>query len=122
MKRGVNTVDALIAIISIFFLFVWLQNSIFFNLSNANEFGIQAEVKSEAISVGSQMNSFYASRPNSSDYVIINDSIKIFSAVVDPIIYKDLTATNVTVLAVYNLTAFNSTYPVNNFKIGRAHV
>lgn len=69
MKKGLMTFDMLIAIIAILLLFAWLQNLNILNINNSKEFGSETQVKGAALSVGSQINAFYAINPTSTDYL-----------------------------------------------------
>lgn len=69
MKRGINTLDALFAILILLFLITFLQNYTTISLNAANDFGGEAQAKSLAVSLGSQMNSFYSINPGAKDYL-----------------------------------------------------
>jgi hypothetical protein len=69
MKRGVNTLDALFAILMIFSLVALLQNYTTVNFNSVEEYGGETQAKSMATSIGSQMNSLYAINPGPKDYL-----------------------------------------------------
>ena len=78
MRRGIISLDALIAILLLLFLLISVQGFISLNFDNSNSFGIEHEAKANAIKTGSILNAFYATSPSSADYVSINTNLKVF--------------------------------------------
>lgn len=74
MKKGINTLDALLALLLILFIVSWMQNFTTLNLAEVNEFGGAVQAKASAIAIGSQMNSFYAINPTESDYLDLSEN------------------------------------------------
>lgn len=112
MKRGINSIDAFIAImLSIVIVFI-LQSYFNLNLDAAKEYGPQLSLKTEAVRVGSAMNSFYAIDPLVGDYLVISSSLKTFDGDVTPIVTKSKDLTIMTVVANLGDEQISSTYPV----------
>lgn len=114
MKKGVNTIDALFAIMLILFLTTWIQNFTEINLNGSSKFGGSIQADYWAISLGSQMNSFYATNPSAKDYVDLGklpQKVSIFGQAVSTTITKDFGVGNV----LYQIMAAeisSATYPV----------
>jgi hypothetical protein len=69
MRKAQITVDMLISFLLLLFLFLWLQNSAATLSSGSESYGAQAQAKTAAVNVGSQMNAFYATSPGAGDYL-----------------------------------------------------
>ena len=112
MKRGINSLDAFLAIMIMLFVIFWMQN--FFSLSyeNSQEFGAQSTLNSEALRVGSMMNTFFATNPIPGDYLLLNSSVALFGEEILCSINKTQGYANVTVNASYKSVSRNSSYPV----------
>jgi len=112
MKKGINSLDAFLAIMIMLFIVFWMQN--FFNLvyENAQDFGVQVTLSTEAMRVGSMMNSFYATNPSPTDYLQLNSSITVFGDKLDCRVTKPRGDANVTIVATYKGTKYNASYPV----------
>lgn len=112
MKRGINSLDAFLALMIMLFVIFWMQN--FFSLSyeNSQDFGMQVTMNLEAIRVGSMMNSFFATNPTPSDYLLLNSSIDIFGDRLECTITKPASYPNVTMNTTYKENQYNSSYPV----------
>jgi len=112
MKKGVSSLDAFLAILVMLFIVLWLQNFSNLNMSNQQEFGVNIGLKSEAIRVGSTINSFFAADPNSYDYVIVNSSIPIFGNTLYVFLDKPQLYASIFLNTTYNNTAYSSSYPI----------
>ncbi len=112
MRRGINSLDAFLAIMIMLFVIFWMQN--FFSLSyeNSQEFGVQSTLNSEAMRVGSMMNTFFASNPTPEDYLLLNSSVAVFGDEIFCSITKPQGYATVTINASYKFTLRNSSYPV----------
>ena len=112
MKRGINSIDAFLAITLMLFIAFWMQNFFTIQFDSSQEFGVKSGVSAEAIRIGSIMNSFYATSPTLADYLTLTDTLKIFGGTMDVSLDKDPTDLNVTVNVTYNGVDYNSSYPV----------
>ncbi len=94
------------------FVIFWMQN--FFSLSyeNSQEFGVQSTLNSEAMRVGSMMNTFFASSPAPEDYLLLNSSVAVFGDEIFCSIIKPQGYATVTINASYKFILRNSSYPV----------
>ncbi len=72
MRKGLNTLDALFAIVILLLTVGLMQNYTQTTLNSANDYGGGTQAKSLAISIGSQINSFFATNPGSKDYLDIS--------------------------------------------------
>lgn len=59
-RRGMLSLDLLIALILLTFLVIWLQDYFMLLGDNVGDSGVSMQLKTGAIYVGSQMNMFYA--------------------------------------------------------------
>jgi len=112
MKRGVNTIDAFLAITMMFFIALWLESFSNIGYNSAQSFGINAGLKEETIKIGSFMNSFFATNPSPGEYVILNDTMALFGDKINLSIDKALNDVKVSVGAYYNDITYNLSYPV----------
>jgi len=110
MKKGINSIDAFIAITIMLVISLWLQNFFNLNFQNSNEFGVQSQLKMKAIKVGSAMNSFFAIDPSPYDYMILNDTMTLFGGKSDISIQKS--GTSVEASTVYADATYASNYSV----------
>jgi len=110
MKKGISSIDAFLAITVMLVISLWLQNFFNLNLESSNDFGVQAGLNMKAVRAGSIMNSFFAIDPSSYDYLILNDTIRVFGNDLDISIQKS--GMNVTVSTVYNDVMYISNYSV----------
>ncbi|NYZ79842.1 hypothetical protein H0N95_01160 [Candidatus Micrarchaeota archaeon] len=74
MKRGLFSLDAIMAILLLLFLFMWGQSLVSSNFDRANSFGVNYEAKAEAIRAGSIMNTFLSTKPGVNDYAPLTAS------------------------------------------------
>lgn len=118
MKKGINTMDALMAILLILFIVSWLQNYNILVLKDVNEYGSQIQVEYLAMKFGSEINSFYATRSGDNDYLDFGYDpvrIKIFGQTFETSIRKDFGDNKIIV----NLTSveanktYTAEYPVS---------
>ena len=112
MKRGINSLDAFLAIMIMLFVIFWMQN--FFSLSyeNSQDFGVQSALDSEALRVGSMMNTFFASNPTAGDYLLLNSSVTLFGEEIFSSITKSQGYAIVYINASYKSVSYNASYPV----------
>jgi len=110
MKKGINSLDAFIAITMMLLVTIWLQNFFNINLGGSESYGMQLEMSMKAIREGSIMNSFYAIDPSPKDYIILNDTARGFSGPVEVSIEK--TGTTVKASTTYSSVLYDATYPV----------
>jgi len=110
MKKGINSLDAFIAITMMILVTIWLQNFFNINIGGSESYGMQLEMSMKAIREGSIMNSFYAIDPSPYDYVILNDSAKGFSGSTAVSIEK--IGNEVKASTTYGLVLYSATYPV----------
>lgn len=71
MKKGLFSLDAVIAILLLLFILIWGQSLASSDFDRANSFGVKYEAKAEAIRAGSLMNTFLSTKPNSGDYATL---------------------------------------------------
>jgi hypothetical protein len=110
MKKGINSLDAFIAITMMLFVTIWLQNFFNINLGGSENYGMQLEMSMKAIREGSIMNSFYAIDPSPYDYMILNDSAKGFSGSTAVSIEKS--GNEIKTSATYGSVLYSAAYPV----------
>lgn len=118
MKKGINTVDALMAILLILFIISWLQNYHVLTLKDVNEFGTQLQVEMLAMKFGSEMNSFYATRSGDNDFLDFGyDPVKIeiFGQTFETSITKELGENKIIVIlrSVETGKTYTAEYPVS---------
>jgi len=114
MKRGINSLDAFLALMIMLFVIFWMQNFFSLSFENSQTFGVQLAIDAEAMRVGSIMNTFLASNPAPGDYMLLNSSANLFGNETACTITKYAGYLNVTIEAVYNGVNYNSSYPVMN--------
>jgi hypothetical protein len=112
MKKGINSMDAFLAITVMLFIAFWLQNFFNLNFSNSQDYGVQAQLKAEAARVGTIMNSFFATNPSAQDYIIVSSSIMAFTENLSVVIAKSPLAANVMLTTEFNGINYSSSYPV----------
>ena len=118
MKKGINTMDALMAILLILFIISWLQNYNVLALKDVNEYGSQLQVEYLAMKFGSEINSFYATKSGDNDYLDFGYDpvrIKIFGQTFETSIRKDLGDNKivVTLTSVEANKTYTAEYPVS---------
>lgn len=104
--------DAFLAIIVASFIIIMMQNFFNLNLTNAQEFGVESGVRTEAIRIGSLMNNFFAVHVSDTDYLILESKIPLFSETLDADIWKSQGDTSVTIRVAYKGTIYTASYPV----------
>ncbi len=110
MKKGISSLDAFLAITIMLVISLWLQNFFNLNLQSSTDFGIQAGLNMKAVRAGSIMNSFFAIDPSPYDYLILNDTIKVFGGDLDVSLYKN--GASIEASTVYNGITYTSNYSV----------
>jgi len=75
MKKGLISIDVLIALVVLIFIVTWLEGFSTNRLLDVNSFGVQAQTNSLATGLGTQINAFYALDPGAQDYLDLSDSI-----------------------------------------------
>ena len=110
MKKGISSLDAFLAITIMLVISLWLQNFFNLNLQSSTDFGIQAGLNMKAVRAGSIMNSFFAIDPSPYDYLILNDTIKVFGGDLDVSLYKS--GASIEASTVYNGIIYTSNYSV----------
>jgi len=118
MKKGINTMDALMAILLILFMISWLQNYNVLVLKDVNEYGSQLQVEYLAMKFGSEMNSFYATKLGDNDYLDFGHDpvkIEIFGQTFETSIRKELGDNKivVTLTSVEANKTYTAEYPVS---------
>ena len=78
MKKGINSLDAFMAIIIASFIIIMMQNYFDLSFDDAQEFGVQSSVRNEAMRIGSLMNNFYTVHVSDTDYLVLDNTISIF--------------------------------------------
>ena len=112
MKRGINSLDAFLALMIMLFVVFWMQNFLSLSYGNSQDFGVQIMVDSEAMRVGSIMNAFFATNPTTKDYITLNSSVAVFGENLTCTITKNQGVAKVDIETVYRGVKFNSSYPV----------
>ena len=111
--KGLFSLDAIVAILLLLFILIWGQSLASSDFDRANSFGVNYEVKAEAIRVGSLMNTFVSTEPGVNDYATLaapdarafaDDSASLTSS-------KSL-ASELTVMLQSRFGSVSSTYPV----------
>lgn len=75
MKKGLISLDVLIALIMVIFLLIWLENFATYSVSGINSFGVQAQTNALATGIGMQINNFYALEPGVGDYLDLSSKV-----------------------------------------------
>lgn len=75
MKKGLISLDVLIALIMVIFLLIWLENFATYSVSGINSFGVQAQTNALATGIGMQINNFYALEPGVGDYLDLSSEV-----------------------------------------------
>jgi hypothetical protein len=114
MRRGMFTLDAIVAVSLILLLFVLLQGQVSLDLSASNEFGVNSQLKARAIEAGSRMNSLYAIDPATGDWCSLEPKfVKAFPNLqVRENISKAAVQIKVTTAATLANVSGSSNYPV----------
>lgn len=112
MKRGINSLDAFLALMIMLFVIFWMQNFFTLSYENSQDFGVQSTIDSEALRVGSMMNTFFATNPVPGDYLLLNSSAALFGEEIFCSITKSQGYATVTLNASYKSVGRNSSYPV----------
>jgi len=113
VRKGINSIDAFLAITIMLFISFWLQNMFNLNFDISQDYGVRIGLKAEAIRVGNAMNTFLANRPSSNDYLVLNGSISMFSDNLTVIISnKSLVNTNASLNVTFKNTLYTASFPV----------
>ena len=115
MKKGLNSLDALMAFILVLFIVIFIQKASSINLMYSDAFGAQVQAESTASDLARVMNSFYAIRPETSDSVDVNGffDIKFFGDFPNSVsISKPFGLSRVNVNIFTERTTYNVEFPV----------
>ena len=78
MKKGITSLDAMLAFLLILFIVIFTQKATAMSLIHSDSFGASIQTQATAEKLGSVMNSFYATNPGSNDVITgVNDYINI---------------------------------------------
>lgn len=105
MRKGMLSLDLLIALVLLTFLVIWVQDYFVLISDNVDATGVSMQLKTGAIQVGTQMNIFYAGAESGEKMDITSFNISGFPDATVKIEKKD-NIVNVSALGKY------ATYPV----------
>ena len=79
MRRGMMSLDAMIAITMLLFVIIWFQSFSLAMVDNANVIGIKIQSRALPMAIGSQVNAFRAINPQDRDYACVKKpALKVF--------------------------------------------
>lgn len=116
MKRGIFSIDAMIAILLILFILIWAQGLITLNFKNTNSFGGAYEAKAYAMSVGSEMNAMYAGNLDEVSLKAVPEE-KMFSDTSATFTAVKILGGKLTTTIVSRDETFTGNYPTANLQI-----
>ena len=115
MKKGVTSLDAMLAFLLILFIVIFTQKASSMALIHSDSFGASIQAQATAEELGSLMNSFYATNPGASDKITgVNNytDIKFFGDYTfNAEILKQSGNSNVTVTITTLDEIYSSSYP-----------